>query len=83
MGLLGWIVFGFFAGLAARALMPGRQRLGFIATTLLGMAGAFAGGWLGSVLFEGDFRTVEPSGFIGAVLGSMVILVFARWLGRR
>lgn len=83
IGVLGWIVFGFFAGLAGRALLPGRQRLGFIATTLLGMGGAFLGGWLGALLFRGSFREVEPSGFIGAVIGSMVILLVARWLGRR
>lgn len=83
MAILGWIIFGFFAGLVARALLPGRQRLGFIATTLLGMAGAFAGGWLGSVLLDREFGSLEPSGFIGAVIGSMVLLVFARWLGKR
>ncbi|WP_341868210.1 GlsB/YeaQ/YmgE family stress response membrane protein [Corallococcus sicarius] len=49
MGLFGWIIFGFFAGLIARAVLPGNQRLGCLATTLLGVGGAFVGGFLTSV----------------------------------
>jgi uncharacterized membrane protein YeaQ/YmgE (transglycosylase-associated protein family) len=74
MGLCGWIVFGFFAGLIARALMPGKQGLGIIATTLLGIGGAFVGGFLASFLFGGYWREPRPSGFLGAILGSMVLL---------
>lgn len=83
IGILGWIVFGFFAGLVARALFPGRQKLGFIATTLLGMGGAFVGGWIGNLLFHASIREVEPSGFIGAVIGAMIILFLAGSLARR
>jgi len=55
MGLCGWVVFGFFAGLVARAIMPGKQGLGLIATSLLGIAGSFVGGFLASLL-----RAVAP-----------------------
>jgi uncharacterized membrane protein YeaQ/YmgE (transglycosylase-associated protein family) len=78
MGLCTWIISGFLAGLIARALMPGRQGLGLIATTLLGIAGSFMGGFLASVLRGGSWRLFNPSGFIGAILGAVVLL----WLGR-
>lgn len=82
MGLCGWVVFGFLAGLVARALMPGKQGLGIIATTLLGVAGSFVGGFLASLLRGGNWRVVEPSGFIGAVVGAFVLLLLGSALGR-
>ena len=82
MGLCGWIVFGFLAGLVARALMPGKQGLGLIATTLLGVAGSFVGGFLASLLRGGNWRIVEPSGFVGAVVGAFVLLLLGEALGR-
>ena len=75
MGLCGWVVFGFFAGLVARAIMPGKQGLGLIATSLLGIAGSFVGGFLASLLRGGNWRVVEPSGFVGAVVGAFVLLL--------
>lgn len=85
MGLCGWIVFGFFAGLVARAVVPGKQGLGCIGTTVLGVAGSFMGGFLASLLFgRGNWRDPAPVGFIGAVIGAIVILVVAELLfGRK
>jgi uncharacterized membrane protein YeaQ/YmgE (transglycosylase-associated protein family) len=83
-GLCSWIVFGFLAGLVGRAIMPGTQKMGFIATTLLGIAGAFVGGFLSSLFFHrGGYGLFEPSGFIGAVIGSIVLLVIAGAVSRR
>jgi uncharacterized membrane protein YeaQ/YmgE (transglycosylase-associated protein family) len=82
MGLCSWIVFGFFAGLLARAITPGEHRMGFIRTTLLGVVGSFVGGLLGALISGRDFMIVQPSGFIGAVLGAVVLLGFAGWLHR-
>ena len=81
MGLCGWIVFGFFAGLVARAIMPGKQGLGLIATSLLGIAGSFVGGFLASLLRGGNWRVVEPSGFVGAVVGAFVLLLLGSAMG--
>ena len=50
LAVLGWIVFGLVIGLIARAIMPGAQPMGFILTALLGIAGSFVGGWLGTFL---------------------------------
>ncbi|QRK11731.1 GlsB/YeaQ/YmgE family stress response membrane protein [Archangium violaceum] len=83
MGLCGWIIFGFLAGLIARAIMPGRQGLGLIATTLLGIAGSFMGGFIASVLRGGNWRLLQPSGFIGAVVGAIVLLAIGRMMSNR
>ncbi len=82
MGLCGWIVFGFFAGLLARAITPGQHRMGFIRTTLLGVVGSFVGGVLGALISGRDMMILEPRGFLGAVVGAVVLLAFASWLHR-
>lgn len=84
MGLCGWIVSGLIAGLIARAVMPGRQGMGLIATALLGICGSFMGGFLASVLRGGNWHVLQPSGFIGAIVGSIVLLVLGQMMsGRR
>ena len=54
MGIIGWILLGFLAGLIARAVMPGEERGGCILTTLLGVGGALLGGFLASIFGLGD-----------------------------
>jgi uncharacterized membrane protein YeaQ/YmgE (transglycosylase-associated protein family) len=76
-GLCSWLVFGFLAGLVARALMPGPQRMGLLATSGLGIAGAFVGGFLISLLAGGGERGFEASGFCGAVVGAIILLFIA------
>lgn len=84
MGLCGWIVFGFLAGLIARALMPGRQRLGIIATTLLGIAGSFAGGFVWNLLSPGrDMFALRPAGFIGSVIGAILLLLIGSAMSKK
>jgi uncharacterized membrane protein YeaQ/YmgE (transglycosylase-associated protein family) len=83
MGICGWIILGFVAGLIARAVMPGRQSMGFIATTLLGIAGSFMGGFLASVLLGGSWRLLQPSGFIGSIVGALVLLMLGRMMSGR
>jgi uncharacterized membrane protein YeaQ/YmgE (transglycosylase-associated protein family) len=82
MGLCSWIVFGFFAGLLARAVMPGTQKMGFIKTTLLGVAGAFVGGALVALLTHGNFLDPHRTNFLGAVAGAFVLLLVGRLLDR-
>lgn len=76
MGIIGTIVIGFFVGLVARFVKPGNDRMGFIMTTLLGIAGAFVGSYLGQVF--GIYAPGEPAGFIGAVLGAIILLVLLK-----
>ncbi|HYE01458.1 MAG TPA: GlsB/YeaQ/YmgE family stress response membrane protein [Alphaproteobacteria bacterium] len=81
MEWIGAIIIGFLAGLIAKFLMPGRDPGGLIVTTLLGMAGAFVATWLGQVL--GWYGPGDAAGFIGAVIGAIVLLVLYRLLFRR
>jgi uncharacterized membrane protein YeaQ/YmgE (transglycosylase-associated protein family) len=73
MSWIWMIVIGFFAGLIARALKPGNDKMGFIMTTLVGIAGSLAAGWLGRTL--GWYDENEPVGFVASVLGAIVLLI--------
>ncbi len=81
MEILSWILFGFVVGLIARAVMPGPDPMGLIATTVLGVVGALCGGWLGQAL--GFYRSEENVGFIGATLGAVVFLAVYNYAVRR
>jgi uncharacterized membrane protein YeaQ/YmgE (transglycosylase-associated protein family) len=82
MHIIGVIVIGFLAGLIAKFLMPGRDPGGFIVTILLGIAGAFVATYLGQAV--GWYRADEGAGFIGAVVGAIIILAIYRLIiGRR
>jgi uncharacterized membrane protein YeaQ/YmgE (transglycosylase-associated protein family) len=72
MGIVWTIIVGFLVGLIARAVMPGRQGMGIIATTLVGIGGALLAGYVGQHL--GYYRLGEPVGFIASVVGALVVL---------
>jgi uncharacterized membrane protein YeaQ/YmgE (transglycosylase-associated protein family) len=76
------ILIGFVVGLLARFLKPGNDSMGIIFTTLLGIAGALVAGWIGQRM--GWYSPGEPAGFIGALLGAILILVVVSlFRGRR
>jgi uncharacterized membrane protein YeaQ/YmgE (transglycosylase-associated protein family) len=77
MGILAWIVFGFIVGLIARAVVPGRQSMGFVMTTLLGVAGSLVGGLVGSALAGGGATAFRTAGFVGSLVGAIVLLIVA------
>jgi uncharacterized membrane protein YeaQ/YmgE (transglycosylase-associated protein family) len=83
MGIIAFLVIGLIAGLIARALMPGNQSMGLLATTLLGIAGSFVGGFVAS-LFRTDGRVFDlhPSGLIFSVIGAMLLLLLVGMAGR-
>ena len=56
MGILSWILLGLVAGILAKIIMPGKDGGGFIITIILGIAGAFVGGWVGSFFRVGLYR---------------------------
>jgi uncharacterized membrane protein YeaQ/YmgE (transglycosylase-associated protein family) len=76
MGVIGWIVLGFLAGLLAKAIMPGAQRMGIILTTVLGVAGALLGGFLATTFGLGDpiDEFFDLSTWAAAVAGALLIL---------
>jgi uncharacterized membrane protein YeaQ/YmgE (transglycosylase-associated protein family) len=76
------ILIGFAVGVLARLLKPGRDRMGIVLTIVLGIAGALLAGWFGRTM--GWYSPGEPAGFIGALIGAIVILVIvAMFRGRR
>lgn len=78
--IIGTVVIGFFAGLIARFLKPGDDSMGFFLTAGLGIAGAFAATWGGQAL--GLYAPGESAGFIGAVVGAVVVLAIFGLLRR-
>jgi uncharacterized membrane protein YeaQ/YmgE (transglycosylase-associated protein family) len=73
--MIGAIILGIIAGFLGRFLMPGRDAMGFLATVLLGLAGAFVG-WLlfTGLLGIGDKDMFDLGGLVGAVIGVMILL---------
>jgi uncharacterized membrane protein YeaQ/YmgE (transglycosylase-associated protein family) len=82
MSILWTIIVGFVAGVVAKLIMPGRNEpSGFILTTILGIVGAFLATYLGQSL--GWYRADEGAGFIGAVVGAILILAVWGWMSGR
>jgi uncharacterized membrane protein YeaQ/YmgE (transglycosylase-associated protein family) len=81
MGIIWTLIIGLLAGIVAKLLMPGRDPGGFIITILLGIAGAFLATWLGQAI--GWYQAGEGAGFIGAVVGAVVILIIYRMIVAR
>lgn len=74
MHILGWIVFGLVAGAIARLLMPGRQPMGMILTTVLGIIGSFVGGVIGNAFRGVPLNEPVPAGWIGSIIGALLVL---------
>ena len=83
MTFLGFLLLGLIAGVIAKALLPGRQGGGWIATLVLGVVGALLGGWLGSVLFNRpltEFFDIQT--WLLAIAGSLIVLLIYGMLTR-
>jgi uncharacterized membrane protein YeaQ/YmgE (transglycosylase-associated protein family) len=77
--MVGAIILGIVAGYLGRLLMPGRDKMGFIATMLLGLAGAVVGFLIFTELLGiGDDKMFDLGGLIGAVIGVMILLALYR-----
>ena len=83
MSIIAFLVIGLLAGLIARALMPGNQSMGLLATTLLGIAGSFVGGFVATLFnTNGHAWDLHPTGLIFSVLGAMLVLLLVGMAGR-
>ena len=82
MKLFQWIwaiVIGFVVGLIARALMPGVDQMGFIATTVIGILGSFVGGYIGALIKKPvEGAKFHPAGFIMSIVGAVLLLLIWR-----
>jgi uncharacterized membrane protein YeaQ/YmgE (transglycosylase-associated protein family) len=73
--MIGAIILGIVAGYIGRLLMPGRDKMGFIATMILGLAGAVVGFLIFTELLGiGDDQMFDLGGLIGAIIGVMILL---------
>ncbi len=81
MGIIWTILIGFIAGLVARAVMPGNQSMGFILTTVLGIAGSLIATYLGQAM--GWYTVGAGAGFIASVVGAIVLLVIYGLVARK
>ena len=81
MTIIWAIIIGFLVGLVAKFLMPGRDPGGFIITALLGVVGALVATFLGQAM--GIYAAGQSAGFIGAVIGAIVVLLVYHMIRRR
>ncbi len=75
------IVIGLVVGVLARLLKPGKDSMGILLTIVLGIAGALLSGWVGQA--TGYYQPGETAGFIGALLGAIVILFIVSLVRRK
>jgi len=72
MGLIWTIIVGFLAGVVAKFVFPGKENMGFVLTTVLGIAGALVATFLGKLV--GWYEPGQGAGFIGAIVGALLLL---------
>ena len=83
MGILSWIVLGLVVGVLAKWIMPGPDSSGIVMTILLGVAGAFVGGWLATRLGLGSVSGFNLGSLAIAVAGALLLLFANRKLRGR
>jgi uncharacterized membrane protein YeaQ/YmgE (transglycosylase-associated protein family) len=86
MGIVWMIVVGLIAGLIARALMPGKDPMGWLITIVLGIVGSFVGGFLMNTVLNNTPMSIsdfQPTGLIGSIIGALVVLGVWHLIRRR
>ncbi|MDX1522032.1 MAG: GlsB/YeaQ/YmgE family stress response membrane protein [Anaerolineae bacterium] len=78
LNIILWIIYGLVVGVLAKFIMPGRDPGGLIVTILLGIAGAFVGGFLASLVGLGSLTSFSLSNLIISVLGAIILLAIYR-----
>ncbi|MFJ7749755.1 GlsB/YeaQ/YmgE family stress response membrane protein [Arthrobacter sp. NPDC097144] len=84
MGFIAFLILGLIAGAIAKAILPGRQGGGWIATLVLGVIGALIGGWVGGALFDvplEKFWSIQT--WLVAIIGSIIVLVIYGFVTRK
>lgn len=84
MGFIAFLILGLIAGAIAKAILPGRQGGGWIATLVLGVIGALLGGWIGGAIFGVPLDTFwSIQTWLVAIIGSIVVLVIYGFVTRK
>ncbi|NMM78370.1 transglycosylase [Acidovorax sp. SRB_14] len=81
LSIIGTIVVGLIVGLIARAVKPGDDKLGWIMTIVLGIAGSLVAGYAGTAM--GWYAPGTPAGWIASVLGAIVLLVIYGFIKKK
>ena len=82
MGFITWMLLGLIAGILAKWIMPGPDGGGMIVTILLGVAGAFLGGYLGSFIGVGRVGGLGITSILTATAGALILLFLYRQFGK-
>lgn len=86
MGFIAFLILGLIAGAIAKAILPGRQGGGWVATLVLGVIGALLGSWIGGAIFNKGtdlFSLTSAATWIFAILGSLIVLVIYGFVTRK
>ncbi|BBC94276.1 GlsB/YeaQ/YmgE family stress response membrane protein [Streptomyces griseofuscus] len=80
MGIIAWIILGLLAGAIAKFLLPGRDPGGLLGTTVIGILGAFVGGWISSRWLDHPVSKhfFDGATWVAAIGGSLVLLIAYR-----
>ena len=83
MHMIWSVIVGFIVGLIARAIIPGADSMGFIATSILGIVGSFVGGFIGSLIWKpkAEESNFHPAGFFLSIVGAVILLIVWRSIG--
>lgn len=81
--VIGWLIFGLIVGLVARFLLPGRQSMGLLMTSLMGILGSFVGGTIAHLIFAGPVAEFRPGGWIASILGAFLVVFLYSKLAAR
>ena len=82
--LIAYIIIGLIGGSSAKAIMPGEEGGGWVATAALGAFGALLAGWLGQLIFDSSYHGIfSIRGLIFSVVGAVIILTVQGWLKKR
>jgi uncharacterized membrane protein YeaQ/YmgE (transglycosylase-associated protein family) len=81
MHLIGTLIVGLIVGALAKLIMPGKDPGGIIVTIILGIAGAFVGGFLGRLLHL--YQPDQPAGWFMSLVGALILLAIYRWFKGR
>ncbi|MBT3387839.1 MAG: GlsB/YeaQ/YmgE family stress response membrane protein [Desulfobacula sp.] len=82
MGVFSWIIMGLFVGVLAKWIMPGKDPGGLIVTICIGIAGAFVGGLIGSLLGIGNVSGFNMVSFLLSIGGAILLLILYRVIKR-
>lgn len=82
--IIAYIVIGLLGGMIAKAIMPGTQGGGFVATAILGIVGALLGGFLGGLIFNVSYSKIfSVEGLIFSIVGALLVLLIWGFIQKR